>query len=527
MRLHTKPGLIIAAVAALFVLAALAWSLSADSATANSCSGGYHFHEPDTCHKHCQNGMSAHNRSHGDNCSVSNPTPRPRRQRPSPTATPTPQPTPLPCPVAVQGFQIGSGDDAITDSSITVTWDAPGPSSLYGYKIESCSSADADCPDATEVATPSRSVTSHTLTELDPFTSYFFRITALANPSSATCSDTEASAIVTATTEKRRLVVDNFRVAGVTSTTVTLQWDEPESTTGLDEYKIESCSSAAVDCPDATEVATPAKTETTQIVTGLDPSTTYYYRITAMAIPNSAYLDSVPGDTTGDTTGGTPGNPGDDPPGDDPPNDEDPPDDIVVVTTALPPVAGLGVTCTANSATLTWTAPTSTTNIDNFEVQYCTDSTCTTPVSAGTPLASATSFTVVNLSANTSYYFRLRAVGKTGHHDSDWSDAVLCKTDKTPLPAITGFTIDSDSDLGGVPLAWDAMTHTALDKYRLEVCSDNQCSSPTGYDVTTASYHHTCAQGTTCYYRVRAKATANTDYKDGPWSDFVTVSIPN
>ena len=512
MRLHTKPGLIIAAVAALFVLAALAWSLSADSATANSCSGGYHFHEPDTCHKHCQNGMSAHNRSHGDNCSVSNPTPRPRRQRPSPTATPTPQPTPLPCPVAVQGFQIGSGDDAITDSSITVTWDAPGPSSLYGYKIESCSSADADCPDATEVATPSRSVTSHTLTELDPFTSYFFRITALANPSSATCSDTEASAIVTATTEKRRLVVDNFRVAGVTSTTVTLQWDEPASTTGLDKYKIESCSSAAVDCPDAAEVATPAKTKTTRIVTGLDPSTTYYYRITAMAIPNSAYLDSVPGDTAGDT---------------DPEDDPAPPDDIVVVTTALPPVAGLGVTCTDKSATLTWTAPDSTTNVDSFEVQYCTDSTCTTPVSAGTPLASATSFTVVKLSANTNYYFRIRSVGKTGHRDSDWSATVLCKTKKTPLPAIMGFTISSHNNQGGVPLTWTALTHTAFDKYRLEVCSSNQCSSPTGYDVTTASYTHTCAQGETCYYRVRAKATAGTDYKDGPWSDFVIVSIPN
>lgn len=505
MRLHTKPGLIIAAVAALFLLTALIWSLGADSATANNCGGGYHFHEPDTCHKHCQNGMSVHNSSHGDNCTVSNPTPKPRRASPSPTSTP--QPTPLPCPAAVQGFQVDSGADSITDSSIKVTWDAPGPSSLYGYKIESCSSAGANCPDATEVATPSQSVTSHTLLGLDPHTPYFFRITALASPNSATCSDSAASAIVTATTAKRRLVVDNFRVAGVTSHTVTLQWDAPASTTGLDKYQIESCSAADVNCPDATEVATPAKTETTQIVTGLDPSTTYYYRITALAIPTSAYLDSVPGDTAGDTAG-------------------DPPDDLVVATTALPPVEGLEVTCTANSATLTWTAPVSTTNVDNFEVQYCNDSACTTPVSAGTPLASATSFTVVNLSPNTAYYFRLRATGKTGYHDSDWSDAVLCQTDKTPLPAITGFTVDSYSNQGGVPLVWDAMTHTAFDKYRLEVCADAQCSSPIGYDVTTASYTHTCAQGDTCYYRVRAKAAADSDYKDGPWSGFVIVSIP-
>ena len=290
---------------------------------------------------------------------------------------------------------------------------------------------------------------------------------------------------------------------------MTLQWDAPTSTTGLDKYKIESCSSPDASCPDAKEVATPAKTATTQIVTGLDPNTTYYYRITALAIPDSAYLDSVPGDTSGDTTGG------------------DPPDDIVVVTTALPPVEDLEVTCTANSATLTWTAPASTTNVDNFEVEYCTDAACATPVSAGTPLASATSFTVVGLSHNTVNYFRIRATGKTGHHDSDWSDAVLCKTDKTPLPAIRGFTVSSYTTEGGVPLTWDAITHTALDEYRLEVCSDAQCSSsPTGYDTANTVYTHTCQAGSVCYYRVRAKATTESDYKDGPWSEFVIVSIP-
>ena len=175
---------------------------------------------------------------------------------------------------------------------------------------------------------------------------------------------------------------------------------------------------------------------------------------------------------------------------------------------------------------MTWTAPISTTNVANFEVEYCTDSTCATPVSAGTPLASATEFTVVGLSPNTAYYFRLRAAGKQGYHDSDWSAAVLCKTDKVPLPAITGFTVSSHTTSGGVPLAWNAMTHTALDKYRIEVCSDAQCSSSTGYDTLNAAYAHTCARGNACYYRVRAKAKVDSDYKDGPWSEFVIVSIP-
>ncbi len=514
MRLHTKPGLlIVVAGAALLLLTALIWSLGADSATANSCGGGYHFHEPDTCHKHCHNGMSGHNSSHGDDCSVSNPTPRPTRRTRSPAPTPTPQPTPLPCPVAVQGFQVGS----ITDSSIEVTWDAPGPSSLYGYKIESCSSAGADCPDAAEVATPSRSATSHTLTGLDPNAPYFFRITALANPSSATCSDTAASEIVTGTTAKRRLVVDNFRVASTTSTTALLAWDAPASTTGLDKYKIESCSSADASCPDATEVATPANTATTHSLSNLNASTTYYYRITALAIPDSDYLDSDPSAARGTT----PGNSGGDDPGN-PPGDDNP-EGIVVVTTALPAVTDLAVTCTADSATLIWTAPASTTNIASFKVEVLkTGGSATTYTVA----SSATTYTVTGLAPNTFYYFSVQAWGNPGYQASDWI-ATSCTTEKKALPAIVGFTVDSHTDQGGVPLAWDAMTHTALDKYRLEVCSNAQCSSPTGFDVTDTAYTHTCAQGTTCYFRVRAKATANTDYKDGPWSDFVIVSIPN
>lgn len=514
MRLLTKPGLIVVVGVALIGLAALIWSLDTSSATANNCAGGYHFHKPSTCHKHCKNGMSPHNSTHGDNCTVKKPTPRPTPRRAKPTPTPTPRPIPLPCPVSVQGFQVASGADSITSSSIRVTWDTPPRSRLHGYKIESCSSAAANCPGATVVGSPSKSVTSHTLGDLDPFTPYYFRITALAPPGSS-CQDAAASGLITATTAKMRLVVDNFQVADVTSTTVALQWDAPAATTGLDKYRIESCSSATADCPNATEVATPAKGATTYTATGLTPSTTYYFRITALAIPNSAYLDSIPGDTSGDTKqdGGS--------------RTSDVPDDVVSVTTALPPVVGLATQCSINTATLSWTAPVPTTNIKNFEVQYCTDASCTTPVSAGTPLASATRFTVVGLSPNTDYYFRIRAAGKTGHSDSDWSDTVLCKTAKKPLAALTGFTVDSYTDGGGVPLSWNALVHTALNRYQLDVCSNAQCSTAVTYYTASTHHTHVCARGSSCYFRVRANAKEASDYTHGPWSEFVIVSIPN
>ena len=517
-----RTSLIIAVGAFLLLLAALLWSLDAGSATATNCGGGYHFHDPDTCHKHCQNGMSSHNTDHGDDCSVANPTPKPTRKPPPPQ--PTPIPTPIPCPADVTGFQVGS----VTDSSITVQWNTP-HASPYRYKIESCTSSDASCPGATQVATPSGSATSHTLTNLNANTAYYFRITALAFPNSS-CQDSAASSIITGTTLKTRLVVDNFRASNITSTTVTLQWDAATPAAGLDKYKLERCTSSDASCPGATQVATPAKTVTSHTVTGLDPSTTYYYRITALAIPNSNYLDSDPAAARGATIGNGNNNNNPNILPNTPPNDpSDLPGGMVEVQTALAPVAGLAAACadSSNSASLSWTAPASTTNIANFQIQRCASSNCTSPVADGTPAASATSHTVKNLSANTTYYFRIRAVAKMGHHNSDWSSTVSCKTSKISLPAITGFTVDSSDQNGGVPLVWDAVTNTALDKYRVEVCSSTQCTSPTGYDATSASHNHTCSPGNACYYRVRAKAKANSDYSDGPWSAFVIVSIPS
>ena len=42
--------------------------------TSHACGGGHHYHEEtDKCHKHCQNGMSAHNSGHGEDYAVNNP----------------------------------------------------------------------------------------------------------------------------------------------------------------------------------------------------------------------------------------------------------------------------------------------------------------------------------------------------------------------------------------------------------------------------------------------------------------------
>ena len=521
-----KPGLIVVAVAVLFLLAALIWSLGTDPAMANSCSGGFHFHEPSTCHKHCQNGMSGHNSTHGDDCSVPIPTPRTRSERSDSDSNSAsnsvsnngPRQTPLPCPVAVQGFQVDSGTDSITDSSLKLAWDAPGPSSLHGYRIESCSSAAANCPDAAEVANPSPSVTSHTLTGLDPNTAYFFRITALAQPDSATCSDTAASAIITATTAKIRLVVDNFRATDITTTTMTLRWDAPESTTGLDKYKIERCWSPDPGCTLGRHVVTLDNTATSYNLTDLYGSTTYYYRITALAVSNSDYQDSDPAASRGSASGDSDG-------------DDATSSGMVKANTALAVPGDLKtLECAGNQATLWWVLPALWhRDVAHYLLQVCNDANCTDVVATHQITWNWGQFDAPSLAPNTTYYFRMQTIGKNGWLDSDWSETVSCTTAKQPLPAITGFTIGNNGDdSAGVPLTWDSITHTALDKYRLEVCSGDTayCETPDGYDVAESSYTHTCAAGTRCYYRVRAKAVATSDYLDGPWSGLVSVWIP-
>lgn len=513
---------IVAIGTALLLLTALLWALNADSTTANNCGGGYHFHEPDTCHKHCKNGMSPHNRTHGDNCIVPDPTPRPtRRPRPAATSTPiprrsaqtlaTPTPTPLPCPSDVTGFEVGS----VSDSSITMTWDTPQSSQPHGYKIESCNSAAPGCPGAAEVATPVGSATTHTLTDLAANTPYHFRITALADPNSA-CSDSAASTIVTVKTAKIQLVVDNFRASQVTSTTATLAWDAPASTTGLDRYRIEECNSADASCPGAREVATPAKTATTHKVTGLDPMVTFYYRITALALANSNYLDSDPSASRGTTPGA-------------------PPAGIVEITTLRPPVGSLSATCSADSATfdsatLAWSVSVARSSISDFKIEVLEDCADCSP-DVFSVARSKSSYTVMGLSPNTVYHFTVyyrgtRSLGEGDNYESERA-SVQCTTTKQPLPVITGITVNSFTENGGVPLAWNTMIHSALDRYRIQVCSDAQCSAlPTTYDTKQTAYSHICPRNSTCYFRVRAMATAASDYTDGPWSNFVIVSIP-
>ena len=141
--------------------------------------------------------------------------------------------------------------------------------------------------------------------------------------------------------------------------------------------------------------------------------------------------------------------------------------------------------CAGDQATLWWVLPALWhRDVAHYSLQVCSDAACTNIVATHQVTWNWGQFDVPSLSPNTTYYFRMKSIDKNGWLDSDWSETVSCTMAKQPLPAITGFTVGNNGgDSEGMPLIWDGITHTAFDKYRLEVCSGD-CSTSVGYDVT-------------------------------------------
>src|SRR5207245_2758702 len=125
---------------------------------------------------------------------------------------------------------------------------------------------------------------------------------------------------------------------------ITLSWTASTDDVGVTGYQVDRCTGA--ECSTFTEVATP--TATTYSDTGLAPSTSYSYRVTAVDAAGNASTASAPGtaSTPADTT---------------------------------PPSAPTGLTATAGSATaitLSWTASTDDVGVTGYQVERCTGAEC-------------------------------------------------------------------------------------------------------------------------------------------------------
>lgn len=196
------------------------------------------------------------------------------------------------------------------------------------------------------------------------------------------------------------------------------------------------------------------------IVSGLQPSSTYYFRIQAKS-----------GEST--TAWST---------------------SLTASTLPLQPPGSFAATSVSNSQiNLSWnTAP----NTTSYTIDYSTASDFATKTTLTG--VTGTSRQVTGLSTGITYYFRIKSIN--GAFESPWSSTVNATT-TVPTPTCTSSVLNNNSQ---ITVSWDAVT--AATSYTLEYASNSGFSGATAITgITTTSRAVTgLLNGTTYYFRVKA-----------------------
>jgi len=263
------------------------------------------------------------------------------------------------------------------------------------------------------------------------------------------------------------------------NTTVRITWLPPLSDGGaaIDRYAVQRA--AAATGPWST-VASPASTTFAWKNTGLTNGTRYYYRVRAH---NSAGL-------------GTPS----------------------TVVSAVPrtvpsapqsPAAVSGDT----SASVSWTTPASDggATINSYRLEYSTDGTTWTNVSAGTQ----TQLTPGGLQNGVEYRFRVRA-----HNVAGWGPASV-EVRTTPGLPLPPTDLTGESTATGAHFTWTASptVSPALQAYEIEYTKDGVVWTVDYNSPNITSYPMFGTIGATYQFRVRAQNSVG--YSD--WTDAVSI----
>ncbi len=366
-------------------------------------------------------------------------------------------------------------------NSVVLTWTAPGDdgntgtATTYDIRYSTATITAANWASATQVTGETApkvagSAESFTVNNLTPSTTYYFAIKAADEAGNwSTLSNIITKSTTAETTPPS--AVANLTTNASTNSSVSLTWSSPgdDGSSGTaTTYDIRYSTATITDANWAS--ATQATGETapkvsgsteTFVITGLNPSTTYYFAIkTADEVPNWSALSNVTSRATS------------------------------AESTAPSAVANLGAGSeTVSSVTLTWTSPGddgNTGTATTYDVRYSTASitaanfasaTAATGEPAPKVAGSAETFVVSGLNSNALYYFAV----KTADEVPNWSSIsnVVTRTtltETTAPSAVTSLATVSVTS-NAVTLSWtapgdDASTGTAT-TYDLRYSTSN------------------------------------------------------
>ncbi|MEM9424316.1 MAG: fibronectin type III domain-containing protein, partial [Spirochaetota bacterium] len=184
---------------------------------------------------------------------------------------------------------------------------------------------------------------------------------------------------------------------------------------------------------------------------------------------------------------------------------------------------GIGWTSVANAAGYTIFYATTSTGLDTID-----NNTSRIEVSGG----GASSGKIINLNANTTYYFRVMAKAAAGSPDknSDLSAQQAATTSrqiKLSAPASVKATVSSST---AITVSWGAVPNAQ--NYEIVYSGSSAFSSPQTVRATGSGHSVSSLQsGTNYYFKVIAKAALNSNYQDSDSSAVVSagtkVAAPN
>ncbi len=362
-------------------------------------------------------------------------------------------------------------------TTINLNWTVPsntGGAAITGYRVEVSPTGTGDTWTDLEGNTNS-TATTYSHTGLSAGTTRHYRVRAL-NSVGAGAASNVATATTTALTATAPGAPTGLTATASGQTTINLSWTAPSNTGGaaITGYRVEVSPNGTDNWTDL--VANSAAT--TYSHTGLSPGTTRYYRVRALNAVGTGNPSNV----------------------------------VSATTTALTaPGAPTGLTATAAGRTiinLSWTAPTESGGaaITGYRVEV-------SPTGTGDTWAdlvansTTTTYAHTGLSANTTRYYRVRALNAVGA--SDASNTANATTDGITAPsAPTGLTATASGQTI-INLRWAAPADNggaAVTGYQVEGSED---AGSTWMDLvantTATTYSHTgLPPETTRQYRVRA-----------------------